>query len=74
MGDFIAKICNGSNSKLIGQFVLGVRNERGERLKDFVIEKQFATLNTIFKQLSRYYKPRLHHKKKNQKPDGLLIN
>lgn len=49
MGDFNAKVGNGQFEECIGPFGLGERNERGERLIDFVMEEQFIVTNTFFK-------------------------
>ena len=43
MGDFNTKLVKGSTTtKLIGPYGLGERNERGDRLEEFVIENYLA--------------------------------
>ena len=48
MGDFNAKVCNGTSGKTIGPFGLGKRNERGDRLIHWCEEKGLAVMNTWF--------------------------
>lgn len=49
MGDFNAKIGRGRVVDVIGEHGLGQRNERGERLVEFVQEKEIVVTNTLFK-------------------------
>ncbi|XP_049786262.1 craniofacial development protein 2-like [Schistocerca cancellata] len=49
MGDFNAKIGEGSEGDLIGPFGLGTRNERGDLLSQFCQENNLCTTNTFFK-------------------------
>ena len=54
MGDFNAKLGKGSTTtKLIGQHGLKERNERGDRLEEFVIQNDLAVANTLFQQPKR---------------------
>ena len=53
MGDFNAKIGKGSVDSYVGAFGLGSRNERGDRLLDFCIEKDLVVANTLFQQPAR---------------------
>jgi hypothetical protein len=47
--DMNAKIGQGKSGDLIGDYGLGVKNERGGRLKIFVENEDLAVLNTFFK-------------------------
>lgn len=49
MGDFNAKIGEGEQEDIIGKYGLGIRNERGDMLASFCVEKQLVITNTIFK-------------------------
>ncbi|XP_060533802.1 craniofacial development protein 2-like [Cylas formicarius] len=49
MGDFNAKIGQGRVSDLVGEFGLGDRNDRGERLIEFCQQHNMAVTNTWFK-------------------------
>ncbi|XP_030757298.1 craniofacial development protein 2-like [Sitophilus oryzae] len=49
MGDFNAKIGRVGVVDVIGEHGLGQRNERGERLVEFVQEKDIVVTNTLFK-------------------------
>ncbi|XP_046988576.1 craniofacial development protein 2-like [Schistocerca americana] len=49
MGDFNAKIGEGSEGDLIGPFGLGTRNERGDLLSQFCQENNLSITNTFFK-------------------------
>jgi len=53
IGYMNAKIGQGKSGNLIGDYGLGVRNERGERLKIFVEDADLVVLNTFFKLPSR---------------------
>ncbi|XP_012544182.2 transposon TX1 uncharacterized 149 kDa protein [Bombyx mori] len=51
LGDWNAKIgntCNDDLPSIVGNFGLGVRNERGQRLLDYCIERKFCIANTCF--------------------------
>lgn len=49
-GDFNAKLGTGEEGeKFIGKFGLGMRNERGERLAEFVEAEQLYIMNSFFK-------------------------
>lgn len=49
MGDFNAKIGEGRCDSTVGQYGLGVRNERGDRLVEFCQENNLVVTNTFFK-------------------------
>jgi len=49
MGDFNAKVGAGIVSEVTGQWGLGTRNERGERLVQFCQEEELIIANTYFK-------------------------
>lgn len=49
MGDFNAKIGEGQLQDVVGQFGLGVRNDRGDRLVQFCQEESMVVMNTFFK-------------------------
>lgn len=49
IGDMNAKIGQGKSGDLIGDYGLGTRNERGERLMIFVEDEDLAVLKTFFK-------------------------
>ena len=54
MGDFNEKLGKGSTiTKLIGPHGLRERNERGDRLEEFVIQNDLAVTNTLFQQPKR---------------------
>lgn len=53
MGDFNAKVGEGSTSDLIGPFGLGERNTRGDRLEEFAATNELVVLNTWYKQPPR---------------------
>ena len=53
MGDMNAKIGKGKVENYVGEYGLGTRNERGERLLEYVIEKDLTIANTNFQQPSR---------------------
>ncbi|XP_039290975.1 craniofacial development protein 2-like [Nilaparvata lugens] len=56
LGDWNAVVGEGRDGEVIGEYGLGNRNERGQRLVDFCVEKNFVIANTIFKQpLRRRY-------------------
>lgn len=49
MGDFNAKIGKRKCGDLVSEYGLGVKNERGDRLKLSIEEKYLIVLNTFFK-------------------------
>jgi len=49
MGDFNAKVGKGKVADIIGDYGLGTRNERGDRLLQFCTEENFSIMNTWFK-------------------------
>ena len=49
MGDFNAKIGQGTVENVVGRYGLGTRNERGERLIQFCQETNMVVMNTFFK-------------------------
>lgn len=53
MGDFNAKIDKEESDKMIGEYGLGTKKERGERLNLFTEEEEYVILNTFFKQPPR---------------------
>ena len=53
MGDFNAKIGKGAYRDIVGKHGLGERNERGERLLHFCIEKDMVVSNTTFEHPNR---------------------
>lgn len=53
MGDFNSKVGKGKQGKYVGEFGLGERNERGDRLIQFCEEQEFIVANTFFKQPPR---------------------
>ena len=53
MGDMNAKIGKGSVENHVGAFGLGTRNERGDRLLEFCMEKDLIIANTLFQQPAR---------------------
>ena len=52
-GDFNAKIGKGSYQDLVGNYGLGDRNPRGDRLLQFCIEKNLVVTNTTFQHPNR---------------------
>lgn len=49
MGDFNSKIGKGEVEDIVGQYGLGQRNERGDRLVEFCQENGLVVTNTFFK-------------------------
>lgn len=49
LGDFNAKVGKGRNDKYIGEYGLGTRNERGDRLVQFCQEEEMIITNTFYK-------------------------
>ncbi|XP_037931287.1 craniofacial development protein 2-like [Teleopsis dalmanni] len=49
MGDFNAKIGQGTDDAIVGKFVLGERNERGDRLAEFCRSNKLIISNTFIK-------------------------
>ena len=49
MGDFNAKVGAGAVGNVVGNFGLGDRNNRGDRLVQFCTEQQLSIVNTFFK-------------------------
>ena len=50
MGDMNAKIGKGKVENYVGEYGLGTRNEHGERLLEYEIEKDLTIANTNFQQ------------------------
>ena len=48
IGDWIAKVGSQETPKVTGKFGLGVRNEAGQRLKEFCQENALLIANTLF--------------------------
>jgi hypothetical protein len=48
LGDWNAIVGEGQEEEAVGKYGLGVRNNRGQRLIDFCIEKEIIITNTIF--------------------------
>ena len=53
MGDWNAKVGSYKISKIAGQWGLGERNERGDKLIDFCAGNDTVIMNTVFKQPKR---------------------
>ncbi|XP_060519748.1 craniofacial development protein 2-like [Cylas formicarius] len=53
MGDFNAKVGNRPREGIVGEYGLGVPNERGDRLVQFCQERELVITNTFFKLPSR---------------------
>lgn len=49
MGDMNAKVGKGTDGRTVGEFGLGVRNDRGTLFVDFCKEKKLCIMNTFFK-------------------------
>ena len=56
IGDWNAKVGSQETPGLTGKFVLGIRNEAGQRLIEFCQENTLVITNTLFQQ----HKIRLH--------------
>lgn len=48
MGDFNAKVGKGKEEDVVGNYGLGMRNDRGDRLIRFCVEKKLVISNTFF--------------------------
>lgn len=71
MGDFNAKVGKGSEDDIVGNFGLGQRSERGNRLVQFCREERLVVTNTLFKQPPR----RLYTwKAPGDKPGNIIRN
>ena len=53
MGDMNAKIGKGRHSNVVGNWGLGKRNERGDRLLEYAVKNDLRIMNTWFKQPPR---------------------
>ncbi|XP_030765278.1 craniofacial development protein 2-like [Sitophilus oryzae] len=53
MGDFNAKIGSGRENDVVGEYGLGTRNARGDKLIQFCVESNLFIANTCFKQHPR---------------------
>ncbi|KAL1446687.1 hypothetical protein WDU94_006588 [Cyamophila willieti] len=53
MGDFNARVGRGEDLPYVGQYGLGERNERGDRLVEFCAKNKFVITNTWFKHHNR---------------------
>jgi hypothetical protein len=53
MGDFNARVGEGSDGKVIGKYGLGKMNNRGQMLSDFCKKNQLVITNTLFQQEKR---------------------
>ena len=78
LGDFNAKIGikkHGEKSKWIGPHGIGERNDRGERLLDFVTENKLYITNSFFKKHpSRYWTWEAHEGKYKNQIDFILTS
>lgn len=74
MGDFNAKVGQGRSGLTVGNFGLGDRNPRGDRLVQFCQEENFVVINTFFeldpRKLYTWTSPKFY---KNQ-IDYILVN
>lgn len=71
MGDFNAKVGQGKEDDIVGNFGLGQRNERGDRLVQFCREERMVISNTLFRLPSR----RLYTwRSPADKPGGIVRN
>ena len=53
MGDMNAKVGKGKDDYIVGQHGLGSRNERGDRLVQFCVQRDLCIMNTFFKHPER---------------------
>lgn len=49
MGDLNAKVGQGREDKVVGDFGLGIRNERGDRFVEFCRDNNLCIMNTFYK-------------------------
>ncbi|XP_045466603.1 craniofacial development protein 2-like [Harmonia axyridis] len=79
MGDFNAKVVRGKFEDIVGEYGLGLRNDRGDRLQQFCQEKSMTIMNTWFRlptrRLYTWKSPQdnLEHCVRNQ-VDYIMIN
>lgn len=75
MGDLNAKVGEGGEEGIVGDFGIGIRNERGERFENFCKENNLCIMNTYF-ELPKHrlytYSSRPQAKPCLEKPDGLI--
>ena len=69
LGDFNSKIGKGKSGKHVGEYGLGIRNERGDRLLQFCQENDMIITNTFFKLPNR----RLYTWKSPQDNDNNIV-
>ena len=65
IGDWNAKVGSHETSRVTGKFVLGIRNEAGQKLIEFCQENALVIANTLFQQpkrrLSTWTSPDVQH-------------
>ena len=54
IGNFNAKIGKGKQEDLVGEYGLGLRNDRGNRLSQFCKEQQLIVSNTFYQPPRRF--------------------
>ena len=57
IGDWNAKVGSQETHGIAGKFVLGIRNEAGQRLIEFCQDKALVIVNTLFQQHKRRLYP-----------------
>lgn len=71
MGDFNAKIGQGSVDKCVGEYGLGERNQRGDRMVEFCQTEDMVVVNTLFQLPERR---RYTWKSPQDRPDKIVRN
>ena len=73
MGDFNARVGEGSDGKVIGKYGLGKRNDRGQMLSDFCKKNQLVVTNIVSARKETAIHMDWSSSKKRRMQQGLLL-